>query len=128
MTFRRHLLWRPGLPRWSRRIFATARTVARYAQQLGISRDRLNDLCRRAHGRPSDRLIRDRLALEARIYLQSSSLTIDQIAAALGFSSAAQFCRVFSRAEGRPPGRYRADQTRAARVGQVRLSAPYDGP
>lgn len=103
-------------------------TVARYADALGISRDRLNDICQRAHGRPSARLIRDRLALEARIYLESSSLTLDQVAAALGFSSAAQFNRFFRQVEARPPGRYRTEQRRAAQAGQVRLSAPYDWP
>ena len=103
-------------------------TVARYAGALGISRDRLNDICQRAHGRPSAQLIRDRLALEARIYLESSSLTLDQIAAALGFASAAQFNRFFRQVEARPPGRYRTEQARAAQTGQARLSAPYDWP
>jgi AraC family transcriptional regulator, transcriptional activator of pobA len=103
-------------------------TVARYAAALGVSRDRLNDICQRAHGRSSARLIRDRLVLEARIYLESSSLTLDQIAAALGFASAAQFNTFFRQMEDRPPGRYRADQYRAARAGQARLSAPYDWP
>ena len=103
-------------------------TVARYAQALGISRDRLNDICQRAHGRPSARLIRDRLALEARILLESSSLTLDQIAAALGFASTAQFNRFFRLAQGRPPGRYRSETRTAAQTGQARLSAPYDWP
>lgn len=103
-------------------------TVARYALALGVSRDRLNDICQRAHGRSSARLIRDRLVLEARIYLESSSLTLDQIAAALGFASAAQFNSFFRLMEDRPPGRYRTDQRRAAGEGQVRLSAPYDWP
>lgn len=103
-------------------------TVARYATALGVSRDRLNDICQRAHGRSSARLIRDRLVLEARIYLESSSLTLDQIAAALGFASAAQFNSFFRQMEDRPPGRYRTDQRRAAREGQARLSAPYDWP
>jgi len=54
-----------------------------------------------APGRPLAQLIRDRLALEARIYLESSSLTPDQIAAALGFASAAQFNRFFRQVEAR---------------------------
>jgi len=59
--------------------------VARYATELGVSRDRLNDVCLRAHGRPPGRMIRERLLIEAKAYLEQSSLAIEQIAGVLGF-------------------------------------------
>jgi len=83
-------------------------TVARYAAELGISRDRLNDVCLRAHGRPPGRMIRERLLIEAKAYLEQSSLAIEQIAGVLGFSGAPQFNHFFSRMEGLAPGRYRS--------------------
>lgn len=91
--------------------FRTHRTVARYAQALGISRDRLTDVCRAVHGRPPGALIRARLALEARLYLDTSPLGLDQIAALLGFASAPQFNRFFKDQVGMPPGRYRTERS-----------------
>jgi AraC family transcriptional activator of pobA len=87
-------------------------SVSRYAEAMGLSRDRLTDICMRAHGRPPGQLIRERLALEARIYLEQSALAIDQIAGVLGFSGASQFNRFFRSMTGTPPGRYR-DRQRA---------------
>lgn len=87
--------------------------VARYATALGVSPDRLTDICMRAYGRPPGQLIRERLALEARVYLEQSSLTLDQIAGVLGFAGGPQFNRFFSDMAGMPPGRYRAAQRRA---------------
>lgn len=82
-------------------------TVARYARELGISRDRLNDISLRAYGRPPARLIRERVLIEARIYLASSSLALGQIAGVLGFAGAPQFSRFFKALQGQSPARYR---------------------
>jgi AraC-type DNA-binding domain-containing proteins len=103
-------------------------TVARYAAELGISRDRLNDICIRAHGRPPARLIRERLMLEARIYLENSPLALGQIADVLGFAGASQFNRVFKALQGRSPGRYREEQRRLAKAGSAPAGAPYAWP
>lgn len=78
--------------------------VARNAAALGISRDRLGDICQRAHGRPPGTLIRARLLLEARRYLEKTELSVDQIAGLLGYSSASRFNRFFKAQEGQPPG------------------------
>lgn len=102
-------------------------TVARYAAALGITRDRLHDLSRAAHGRSPGALIRARLTLEARQFLEHSPLSLGQIADALGFSGAAQFNRFFRAQAGQPPGRFRAD---LRRPGPERppASAPYAWP
>lgn len=82
-------------------------TVARYAAELGLSADALHDLCRRRLGRSPSGMIRDRQMHEARLLLERSTLTVDQIAAALGFADAPQFSRFFAARAGHPPGRYR---------------------
>lgn len=82
-------------------------TVADYASALGISPDRLHDLCRRALGKPPSLLIRERLIYEAKLLLERSTQSLDQIAAGLGFSDAPHFNKVFRAATGEPPGHYR---------------------
>lgn len=103
-------------------------TVVRYARELGISRDRLNDICLRAYGRPPARLIRERLLMEARIYLASSSLALGQIAGVLGFAGAPQFSRFFKSLQGQSPARYRLDLRRFSRVDATRQSTLYAWP
>lgn len=85
-------------------------TVARYAEALGISADRLNDICRREGGRAPREIIVARTLVEARLLLKNSLHSIDQVAGLLGFTSAAHFNRFFKAAEGVPPGRFRQAQ------------------
>jgi AraC family transcriptional activator of pobA len=103
-------------------------TVARYADALGTSRDRLGDVCRRVRGIGAKDLIDRRVVLEARLQLENSSNTIEQVAGLLGFASAAQFNKFFRRKTGRPPGAYRAhvQTNRAARSEEDR--SLYDWP
>ena len=82
-------------------------TVDRFARALGISADRLTDLCRRTRGLSPKEIIDARTAIEARLLLESAPASIDQIAHELGFHSAAHFNRFFRRTAGMPPGRYR---------------------
>jgi AraC family transcriptional activator of pobA len=103
-------------------------TAARYAAEMGLSRDRLNDICLRVHGRPPGQLIRERLLLEARIYLEQSTLAIDQIAGTLGFGGGPQFSRFFTSLAGMPPGRYRERQRSMADKGAQRGAALYNWP
>lgn len=86
-------------------------SVARYAQALNMSPDRLHDICQRTLGKPPLRLIHERLVYEAQVLLERSSMTLDQIAEFLGFRSAAQFSGFFKGLMGVPPGVWR----RAAR-------------
>lgn len=103
-------------------------TVNDYARALGVSRDRLGDICRRVRGLGPKELIERRIALEARLQLENSSNSIQQIADLLGFSSAAQFNRFFSRTVGRPPGAYRAAYLKGAETGVSDPARPYDWP
>ncbi|MFC7705501.1 helix-turn-helix domain-containing protein [Plastorhodobacter daqingensis] len=88
-------------------------TVARYADALNTSTDRLHDICQRTLGKPPLRLIHERLGYEAQVLLERSSMTLDQIAEFLGFRSAAHFSSFFKSLRGIPPGAWRR-QTRSA--------------
>jgi len=81
--------------------------VARYAAELGVSADRLHEICSRELGRPPLRLIRERTNHEAQQLLARSAQTTDQIAAHLGFRSASQFRAFFRTMNDIPPGSFR---------------------
>lgn len=82
-------------------------TARQYADAMGISYDRLHDLCIRSVGKPPAQLMRERCLHEARILLQRTALSSERIAAMLGFPSASQFNHFFKSMVGEPPGTYR---------------------
>lgn len=82
-------------------------TVGQYAAALGISPDRLHAICTSGLGKTPKALISERLAQEAAIRLQRSSLTIQQLGHALGFADPAHFSHFFRKMMGMPPGSYR---------------------
>lgn len=94
-------------------------TVTDYAARLGLSRDRLGDICNRMRGQGPKAIIDRRLTREARAQLEGSSLSIQQIAALLGFASSPQFTRFFQRMTGVAPGRYRSQSIEAARKDSI---------
>lgn len=82
-------------------------TVARYAQHLNVSRDRLNAAVRRSLGTTPHGHIQGRLIEETKRLLLQSDLPVAEIAYRLGFGDAAYFNRFFQRHENLPPGRFR---------------------
>lgn len=82
-------------------------SVADYAKALSISTDRLHAICTAGIGSPPKRLVSERLAHEAAMRLERSSLGIEQIGHLLGFDDPAHFSNFFRRMRGMPPGRYR---------------------
>jgi AraC-like DNA-binding protein len=85
-------------------------TVGRYAEQLGVSRERLNSAVRRATGRTPLSHIHRRLMSEARELLHEPGFQVAEVAYRLGFEDAAYFSRFFQRHAGMPPGRYRREK------------------
>lgn len=81
--------------------------IADYARTLGISHDRLHDICVRTLKRTPLDLLHDRLTHEACLRLVRSGLTIEQVAAELGFRSTTHFSRFFHNNTGLSPARYR---------------------
>lgn len=85
-------------------------SLGRLAGWLGIGADQLARSFRQATGRtPSARLAELRLQ-HARQLLATTALPVADVAAASGFADADYFCRVFRRALGTPPGRWRRQQ------------------
>lgn len=82
-------------------------TLGFYASRLGITPTQLNNICRSALGRTAKRVVHDRVYLEARRNLVYTMLTINEIAAILGFSDPAYFARFFARCSGMSPSEFR---------------------
>ncbi|MGO3306414.1 MAG: helix-turn-helix domain-containing protein, partial [Sphingobacterium sp.] len=83
------------------------KSVAFYAEQLHISANYLNILCRTHLKIPATRLIQQRVSLEAKRMLQSSSESIKEIAFALGFVDQAYFANFFKNQTGITPSEFR---------------------
>lgn len=89
------------------RHFRSQRSIATYAGELGITTDRLHDICRRATGRAPLQLVHERLTREAALNLERSTRSIQEIAETLGFRDATYFSHFFKRQTGLPPAAYR---------------------
>jgi AraC family transcriptional activator of pobA len=81
--------------------------VARYADRLGLTPERLNRLVRAEADRSALDLIHERLAREACRRLIYVASPISRLADELGFADPAYFCRFFKRRLGCSPRAYR---------------------
>lgn len=86
--------------------------IAEYARELGISADRLHDLCTAKLGKSPRALVQSRVVYEAQTLLSASSLSVSEIAARLGFRDPAHFSRYFKEARGESPRAYRQSLAR----------------
>jgi AraC family 4-hydroxyphenylacetate 3-monooxygenase operon regulatory protein len=81
--------------------------LSRYADGIGVTEARLNDVCRRIADLPSKRLILERLMQEARRLLLFTGHSANEICYQLGFKDPAYFSRFFQRYAKLTPGEYR---------------------
>ena len=86
---------------------ALPRSVGAYAETIGISPDRLHDICRRKLAKTPSQLVQERVVHEARLRLERSALTVEQVANSLGFRDVGHFSRFFKSKAGLPPATYR---------------------
>jgi AraC family transcriptional regulator, transcriptional activator of pobA len=91
--------------------------VGDYANALQISHDRLHDICRRQLDRTPVQLVHERILHEARLRLERSVLTVEQVAISIGFRDVGHFSRFFKTKVGLPPGKYRDTVARSLRDG-----------
>jgi len=102
--------------------------MARYAEFLGISYDRLHDICTRTLHRTPLKLVHQRLLREAAIRLERSGETVQDIAFSLGFADPTQFSHFFKKNSDLAPTSYRA-KARLREAGQaVRAPSFADWP
>lgn len=85
--------------------------LSRYAQGIGVTEARLNDVCRRIADLPSKRLILERLMQEAKRLLLFTGSSANEICYQLGFKDPAYFSRFFQRYAQLTPGEYRQRQS-----------------
>lgn len=89
--------------------FRSHAPLAAYADALGITTDRLTDVCVAASGRTPKDLLHARLILEAKRDLLYTRLGVAEIGFGLGFKDPAYFSRFFTRRVGRSPVAFRLD-------------------
>lgn len=89
------------------RDFRSGRTINDYAAHLGVTPTHLTRSCNVACGRSASALLADRLHFEARRMLVETRRPIKDIAAELGFRSAAYFTRAFQKHTGLTPSQFR---------------------
>lgn len=87
--------------------YRTERLIGFYADKLCITPKYLSKLVRDNTGRSAGDWIESHVILEARAMLQSSDLTIQQIASSLNFPNQSFFGKYFKRAVGVSPKQYR---------------------
>lgn len=92
------------------RDYRKIRSVAPYADRLGISHTHLNRVCHTVLATSAQDVINRRLATEARRYLLFSDLPVKVVAAELGFDDPAYFTRFITRHLGRSPLSVRAER------------------
>ena len=82
-------------------------SVARLAEWLQCNPDYLSHLFHKETGVPLTRYINEQRMAQAKLLLESTSLSIKEIALAAGYSDAGYFARVFFQATGTTPTRFR---------------------
>jgi AraC family transcriptional regulator, transcriptional activator of pobA len=89
------------------RDFARPRQISDYATELGVTPTHLTRVCRATCGRGALEILSDRKLYEARRRLTETREPVKDIAASLGFASAAYFTRAFRAETGMSPTEFR---------------------
>lgn len=87
--------------------YRTAHDVAFYADRLCITTRYLSGVTDKVVGKSPKQIIADYLLSEAKTYLGTTRLTIQEIANRLGFSSQVLFCKFFKSQDNMSPSDYR---------------------
>ncbi|WP_317054659.1 helix-turn-helix domain-containing protein [Roseovarius rhodophyticola] len=90
------------------RDYATGRSMQDYARRLGVTPTHLTRTCKSAVGMTASDLLTRRILYGARDLLETTDLPANQIAARMGFRSAAYFTRFIQRHTGKSPTELRS--------------------
>jgi AraC-like DNA-binding protein len=105
--------------------FRQHRLISDYASELGVTTDRLHSICRSALGRSPVQLLHERVIQEAKLRLERSARTVQEISDSLGFRDPTYFSHFFKKKTGFSPATYR-DFARKAEIEQGKvLSSGY---
>ncbi|MDO1583306.1 helix-turn-helix transcriptional regulator [Rhizobium oryzicola] len=94
--------------------FRQQMSIARYAEGLGVSPDRLHAICTRQLKRSPLDLVHERLVREAQFQLERSARSVQDIAESLGFRDPSNFSHFFKKKTGLSPLNYRNRMQRSA--------------
>lgn len=87
--------------------YSESRLLSFYAEQLNVTAQVLNDICKSTVGRTASNIINERILLEAKILLGSTSKPINEIAIELQFSDYPHFANFFKKHANITPRKYR---------------------
>ncbi|MFJ6326007.1 MULTISPECIES: helix-turn-helix transcriptional regulator [unclassified Rhizobium] len=104
--------------------FRQHRSIADYAGELGVTTDRLHSICRSELGRSPVQLLHERVVQEAKLRLERSARTVQEISDGLGFRDPTYFSHFFKKKTGFSPAIYR-DLARKSEASTVTLSSGY---
>lgn len=104
--------------------FRQHRPMTEYASELGVTTDRLHAICRNALGRSPVQLLHERVVQEAKLRLERSARTVQEISDGLGFRDPTYFSHFFKRKTGFSPAAYR-NVARKSEVAESTLSSGY---
>ncbi|MDW7692888.1 AraC family transcriptional regulator [Flammeovirgaceae bacterium SG7u.111] len=92
------------------RDFLTVRKISDYADQLHMTPNYLNALCKKTLGKNAKGILNDRLVLEAKRLLYNSNKTISEISFSLKFKDTSYFSRFFRKNVGASPEEFRSQK------------------
>jgi len=84
-------------------------SLSEYAEQMCMTENRLNRICKIFTGKTAFEILQDRILLEAQRYLVYTAAPLAAIAFVLGLNDAAYFCRFFKKRTGLTPSAYREE-------------------
>ncbi|UOQ73163.1 AraC family transcriptional regulator [Hymenobacter cellulosilyticus] len=87
--------------------FRQEKSVRYYADQLALTANHLNAICRRVLNKTASDLIHERVVAEAKRQLTHSAQSVAQVADAVGFEDASYFARYFKKYVGQTPEAFR---------------------
>ncbi len=100
-------------------------TVRQYAEALLVSHDRLHAICTRTLSKTPLQLIQERVMFEAKLRLEKSGHSIQQLAHDLGFTDSTTFSHYFKRYAGTTPAVFRKMSKQPQAAQQAILSFGY---
>ncbi|MNY07174.1 HTH-type transcriptional activator Btr [compost metagenome] len=91
--------------------FKEIRLPKAYAEQLFITPNHLNAICKSYIGSAAGEIIRERVLLEAKRLLVNKNLNINEIAIELNFNDNSYFTKFFKKATGLTPDEFRKNNS-----------------
>jgi len=87
--------------------FLTVREVASYAEQMNLTPNYLNHICKKIVGKTASQLLHERLVVEAKRLLTHTSHSVKEVAYYLGFEDPSYFVRFFRKQTNQTPAEFR---------------------